>query len=320
MAIHLSPPPLASFAQDVRDGLSRTQKQLPPKYFYDDLGSALFDAICQLPWYRITRAEMQLLQAHAPEIMTAVDDDSIVVELGTGSGEKLAVLARAFRARGVCPMVHLVDISTKALDDAADRLAELNVPVIAHHAVYEQGLVAALDGRASDGPAMVLFLGSNIGNFEPEAATSLLRDIRASLRPGDGLLLGADLVKPVHDLLVAYDDPLGVTAAFNRNLLVRMNRELDADFDLGAFDHRARWNVDARSIEMHLVSRRTQRVNIPAARLTIDFAAGESIWTESSFKFDEPRLGALGRAAGFDVAAQWIDRDARYALTRFLAI
>jgi uncharacterized SAM-dependent methyltransferase len=148
----------------------------------------------------------------------------------------------------------------------------------------------------------------------------MLEQIRASLQPGDLLLLGADLVKPVHELLTAYDDPLGVTAAFNRNVLVRINRELDADFDLATFDHRARWNVDARSIEMHLVSRRAQRVTIPGAGTKVNFTAGESIWTESSFKFDLQRLEAMGQAAGFEIADQWLDPVARYALTQFIAV
>lgn len=319
MATPLTAPALSTFALDVRDGLSRRQKQLPPKYFYDDLGSALFDAICQLPWYRITRAEMALLAAHAPAITRDLDDDGLLVELGSGSGEKLAVVAAGLQARRVSPMVHLVDISSKALDDASDRLAKADVQVVAHHAVYEDGLRAALAGRASGGRAMVLFLGSNIGNFDPSAAAAMLQQIRASLQPGDLLLLGADLVKPVHELLTAYDDPLGVTAAFNRNLLVRINRELDADFDLATFDHRARWNVDARSIEMHLVSRRAQRVTIRGAGMKVDFTAGESIWTESSFKFDPQRLESIGRAAGFAIVEQWLDPVARYALTQFVA-
>jgi L-histidine N-alpha-methyltransferase len=318
MATPLTAPALSTFAQEVRDGLSKKQKQLPPKYFYDALGSALFDAICQLPWYRITRAELGLLETHAAAITGPVETDSLVVELGSGSGEKLALFARGFSTRRISPLVHIVDISAKALDDASDRLAKVGVPVITHNAVYEDGLTAALDARDSHGRAMVLFLGSNIGNFDPEAAGVMLARIRGALRSGDALLLGADLVKPVHDLLVAYDDPLGVTAAFNRNLLVRMNGELGADFDLGTFDHRSRWNVDARSIEMHLVSRRAQRVTIPGAGLKIEFAAGESIWTESSFKYDPARLDAMARAAGFALDAQWIDPDARYALSRFI--
>lgn len=319
MATPLTAPALSTFAQDVRDGLTRPQKQLPPKYFYDALGSALFDAICQLPWYRITRAELALLTTHAAAITRHLDDDSTVIELGSGSGEKLAVVAAGFRARDIAPLVHIVDISPKALDDAADRLAKVGVPVVPHHAVYEDGLAAALEARDARGRAMVLFLGSNIGNFEPAAAHALLSRIRQGLRPGDALLLGADLVKPAHELVIAYDDPLGITAAFNRNLLVRMNRELEADFDLGAFDHCARWNVEARSIEMHLVSRHPQHVHIPGAGLTVEFQTGESIWTESSFKFDLPRLASLGRRAGFELAEQWIDDDAGYALTRFVA-
>ncbi len=319
MATPLTAPALSTFAQDVRNGLAKPQKQLPPKYFYDALGSALFDAICQLPWYRITRAELALLATHAAAITRSLDDDSTVVELGSGSGEKLAVIAGGFRARDVAPMVHIVDISEKALADATDRLAKLNIPLMTHHAVYEDGLRAALTSRGPESRAMVLFLGSNIGNFDPEAAHTLLSRIRGALRPGDGLLLGADLVKPVDELLIAYDDPLGVTAAFNRNLLVRMNRELEADFDPGAFEHQARWNADARAVEMHLVSRRAQRVRIAAA-ITVAFTAGETIWTESSFKFDLPRLDAMAHAAGFSIARQWIDHAARYSVSQFVVL
>ena len=319
MATPLTAPALATFAQDVRDGLTRPQKQLPPKYFYDALGSALFDAICQLPWYRITRAELALLASHAAAITRHLDEDSTVIELGSGSGEKLAVIAGGFRARDIAPMVHIVDISAKALDDAADRLAKVDVALMTHHAVYEDGLRAALASRGPRGRAMVLFLGSNIGNFDPPAAAAMLARVRESLRPGDALLLGADLVKPVHDLLVAYDDPLGVTAAFNRNLLVRINAELAADFDLDAFTHRATWNAADSRIEMHLVSTRAQRVRIPAADLTVAFAPGEHIWTESSYKYEPDRVTAMAAAARFERRAQWIEQEARFALTLFRA-
>ena len=320
MATPLTAPALSTFANDVGEGLARAQKQLPPKYFYDALGSALFEAICELPWYRITRAELGLLEAHGSAITASLDDSSILVELGSGNGEKLALLTRGFRTRRLAAMVHIVDISAKALEAATDRLAKMGVPVVPHHAVYEDGLAAALDVRRGRGRALVLLLGSNIGNFDPAAAHTLLSRIRQGLRPGDGLLLGADLVKPVDELLVAYDDPLGVTAAFNRNLLVRINRELEADFDLGAFDHRVRWNADAKAVEMHLVSRRAQRVRIAAAGITVAFTAAETIWTESSFKFDLPRLEAMARAAGFAGAGQWVDAEARYALSQFVVL
>jgi L-histidine N-alpha-methyltransferase len=162
---------------------------------------------------------------------------------------------------------------------------------------------------------LVLFLGSNIGNFHHTAAAAFLRDVRANLRPGDGFLLGADLVKPEADLLLAYGDPIGVTAAFNKNLLARINRELGGDFDLDAFDHAPRWNPEASRVESHLLSRRDQRVHVPAAGLTIALAAGESIWTESSYKYEPEGLVAMGHAAGFACAGQWIEPDARFALT-----
>ena len=166
---------------------------------------------------------------------------------------------------------------------------------------------------------LVLFLGSNIGNFDPPAAREFLAEIRRSLRPGDWLLLGADLVKPERELLLAYDDPLGVTAAFNKNLLARMNTELLADFDLGAFAHRAVWNAMERRVEMHLVSRRAQTVRIPRAGCEVAFAEGEPIWTESSYKYDADEIAEVVGAAGFGCHARWIEPEARFALTLFTA-
>ena len=190
--------------------------------------------------------------------------------------------------------------------------------MVGHRATYEDGLRRAAADR---GPCqmLVLFLGSNIGNFDPPAAHDFLSQIRASLRPGDGLLLGADLVKPEDELVLAYDDPLGVTAAFNKNLLVRMNRELLADFDLSAFDHRAVWNSAESRVEMHLVSRRAQRVRIPRADCAIDFSAGEFIWTENSYKYRPEEIVEKAARAGFRCEQQWIESDARFALTLFVA-
>ncbi|HVL66883.1 MAG TPA: L-histidine N(alpha)-methyltransferase [Vicinamibacterales bacterium] len=304
--------PARAFAADVRRGLTCTPKQLPPRYFYDPLGSTLFEAICRLPWYRITRAECALLARIVGGLAGAAAGGT-VVELGCGNGEKLALLADALRQRGAFPEMHLVDVSSQAIDKSRDRLERLGFPVVAHHATYEQGLRRA---RASGaGPALVLFLGSNVGNFDPPEALAFLREIRSTLRDGDGLLLGADLTKPERDLLLAYDDPLGVTAAFNRNLLVRINRELGADFELDAFFHRALWNSAERRVEMHLVSTRAQDVRIPAAGLVVRFEAGEHMWTESSYKYEPEQVGAMVAAAGFDLERQWIDDEARFALT-----
>jgi uncharacterized SAM-dependent methyltransferase len=206
--------------------------------------------------------------------------------------------------RGVT--VHLVDVSHAALGRAAGALAALpSVAVVPHHATYEAGLAAV--GRSSGGPgrALVVFLGSNIGNFDPPGTDALLRSVRAAIGRGDALLLGTDLVKPESELLLAYDDPLGVTAAFNLNLLVRVNRELDGDFDVTQFSHRAVWNASESRVEMHLVSRLHQRVQVRGSGLDITFDAGESIWTESSYKYRIDRLAPMLGRAGFQVAGQW---------------
>lgn len=313
---------LTQFAADVARDLQRSPKQLQSQYLYDALGSSLFDAICRLPWYRITRAEAGLLERHAPEIAARLLHrcalDPAVIELGVGSGEKLAMVLGALPVMPV--RAHLVDISPAALDATAARLSALSHVAVSCHAVtYEQGLAAAAEDRAA-GRTLVLFLGSNIGNFEASVAGDLVAAMRRALAPGDLLLLGADLVKPAADLVLAYDDPLGVTAAFNRNLLVRLNRELGADFDLSAFDHRAVWNGGDHRVEMHLVCRWPQQVHIPAAGLRVGFAAGESIWTESSYKYSEDAIAELGVAGGFVVASQWIDQEARFALTLFEAM
>src|SRR3954447_9957451 len=268
----------AEFAADVRRDLALAPKQLQSKYLYDALGSSLFEAICRLPWYRITRAENRLLKAHAADIVHALGrgDPSMIVELGCGSGEKLAVLAEALQATGGSARVHLIDISSQALEQTEQRLTGLHhFSVVGHQSTYEVGLRRAAAARTSQGPMLVLLLGSNIGNFDAPAALDFLRRIRLALRPGDLLLLGADLVKPERDLQLAYADPLGVTAAFNKNLLVRINHELGGNFDVSAFDHLAVWNPAEQRIEMHLVSRTAQSVTIDAAHMTVHFEPGE---------------------------------------------
>jgi len=322
----------AQFAADVRFYLTQTPRQLPSRYLYDALGSALFDAICRLPWYGVTRAETAMLRRDGAAILTALVPLARIVELGSGSGEKLGVLLTARRA-GAAPLdVHLVDVSRAALDTAARAITMFGgVEVIAHQAPYEAGLEDAMrvrpDGHnardrgaplhhpARAGRTLCLFLGSNIGNFDPPAADELLRHIATSLRPGDAFLLGADLVKPEPDLLRAYDDPLGVTAAFNRNLLVRINRELGGDFDIGSFRHRAIWNAQASRVEMHLVSGRPQRVSVPAAGIEITLRPGEMIWTESSYKYRAAEVVGMLERCGFRRRAQWVDDHARFAVT-----
>ena len=309
-------PPLAAFAGDVRAGLLAQPKRLPARWFYDALGSALFEAICRLPWYRITRSESALLARHCASLVDAAGEDASFVELGGGSGEKLAILIEAAVARGYRPAVHLIDVSSRALALAAATLARFaDVRVTTREATYEAGLSAT--EAPAQGRQLVLFLGSNIGNFDPEEALGLLRQIAAALRSGDLVLLGADLVKPERDLLLGYDDPLGVTAAFNKNVLLRINTELGAEIDLASFAHDARWNGAASRVEMHLVSGRRQVIEIPRARCRITFERGESIWTESSYKFEPRGLEQLGARAGLTVQEQWVDGAAGFALTLF---
>ena len=318
----------AEFAADVARDLHLSPKQLQSKYLYDPLGSSLFEAICRLPWYRITRAEYRLLEAHGSDIVERAAfagrraaTAPTIVELGCGSGEKIVLLAEALQARGASARVHLIDISSQALEQTEQRLTRLrHVSVVGHQSTYEEGLRRAAAARDEGSPVLVLFLGSNIGNFDTPAAAAFLQRIRTALEPGDFMLLGADLVKPERELILAYDDPLGVTAAFNKNLLVRINRELDGRFDLSAFAHRAHWNADEHRIEMHLVSTRAQNVPIPGAGVEVAFDRGERIWTESSYKYTEDSIADLGLRTGFAVTTQWIDPEAGFALTLFEAI
>jgi L-histidine N-alpha-methyltransferase len=312
----------AEFAREVRRDLALVPKQLQSKYLYDALGSSLFEAICRLPWYRITRAEHRLLVAHAAEIVAELGaNQSTIVELGCGSGEKLAVLAEALQRSGGSARVHLIDISSQALEQTEQRLTRLqHVSVVGHQSTYEVGLRHATEARVGAGPMVVLLLGSNIGNFDTPAALAFLRRIRRVLRPGDLLLLGADLVKPIPDLQLAYDDPLGVTAAFNKNLLVRINQELGGTFNLAAFDHRAAWNRDEQRIEMHLVSRVAQTATIAAAETSVAFLPGEHIWTESSYKYEPDQIERMGMEAGFALRDQWIEEDARFALSLMIGV
>jgi L-histidine N-alpha-methyltransferase len=253
--------------------------------------------------------------AHGADVFAGFAQPLTITELGCGNGEKLEIVLEC--AQPLCRHVHLIDISADALELARARLARRGPIVTTCRGTYEDGLARLESVRRDGEPLLVLFLGSNIGNFDPAAAHELLAAIRAALRPGDGLLLGSDLVKPARDLILAYDDPLGVTAAFNLNVLRRLNEELQGDFDLAGFAHEARWNAEARRVEMHLVSRRAQRVSIAGAGLTIAFAPGETIWTESSYKYDPAEIVRDGQTLGFSNIRQWMDEEARFALTCF---
>ena len=305
---------IRQFADDIAYYLALSPRQLPSKYFYDALGSALFEAICELPWYRITRAEQRLIERHRRKLIERVQP-STLVELGPGSGAKLATILDASPSwRHVS--VHLVDVSAAALAAAARTLSDGGrVDVFTHQAPYESGLAAVRRSGPANGRTLTLFLGSNIGNFDPPGAHALLQSIRGGLAPGDALLVGADLVKEERKLLLAYDDPLGVTAAFNRNLLVRINREIGGDFDVAAFAHRASWNAAASRVEMHLVSTRAQRVLVSRAALEIAFQEGETVWTESSYKYEPAGVVAMLERAAFRPLEQWIDDEDRFALT-----
>ena len=306
------------FAADVAEYLQRRPRQLPSKYFYDPLGSALFEAICRLPSYRIARAESALLARHAADIVAPIGRPISIAELGCGSGDKLATLIEHSGER--FPLVRLIDISPAALTMASSRIQALGAvdSIVAQEATYDEGLLTLERERgAAPGAMLVLFLGSNIGNFDLDVGRDLLARARRSLRPGDALLLGSDLVKPEPELLLAYADPLHVTAAFNRNLLRRINDELGGNFDLDGFAHRALWNEEHQRVESHLVSRRRQTVRIAASNLKITFRGGDAIWTESSYKFQPDTIVADGIAAGFAAADQWIEPEARFALTRF---
>jgi dimethylhistidine N-methyltransferase len=313
---HATPTPAVGgrFVSEVRDFLTRRPRQLPSRYLYDELGSALFEAICRLPWYPLTRAEMRLLEAHAGDILSA--EVTSVLELGPGSGAKLRLLiASVGPGRGPLDL-HLVDVSRSALAQASEALERLeSVRIVTHPSTYEIGLGESRRARPGAGRRLALFLGSNIGNFDPPGRDAFLRTIRAALRAGDLFLLGADLRKSEQELLLAYDDPLGVTAAFNLNLLARINRELQGNFAIDGFTHRALWNEGRSRVEMHLRSRRTQRVSLRGAELEFVMEEGETIWTESSYKHEPAGIVSMLRGAGFGVRAQWIDPVDRFALT-----
>jgi dimethylhistidine N-methyltransferase len=311
------------FAVDVRRGLTSTPKFLLPKYFYDELGSQLFEAICLLPEYYLTRAESEIFARRAGEMVGAAAEGARVTlfELGSGSALKTrrvieALLARQSRLRYVP-----VDISASALEASAHALLQEyeRLRVEAYAADYDDALPRLAGSRDDDTRALVLFLGSNVGNFDRAGARAFLRRLRGVLRAGDSLLLGADLKKDPAALEAAYDDALGVTAAFNLNLLARINRELDADFPVRSFRHVALYDAEAGRVEMHLESARAQTVNIRALDLAVKFHAGERVHTENSYKYDLAGLSALAAATGFERARTWLDAGERFSSNLFVA-
>lgn len=302
------------FACEVRSGLTMPgQKQLLSKYLYDEVGSALFEVICHLPEYGLTRADERLLRRHSDEIVDLVAGPVAVTELGSGSGRKTRWLLEAL-SRRQRTFYYPIEISRSALVMCERELRDIDsVSIVGFESEYLDGLLEVAACRKPGQSLFVLFLGSTIGNFDRPAGVKFLGEVRRILDPGDSLLLGTDLIKPAQQLIQAYDDELGVTAAFNLNLLARINRELDADFDLGQFAHVARINEDAGSIEMHLRSKRRQAVVIPAAELTVEFEENETIWTESSHKYSPEEVFEMARNAGFRCNAQWIDQQWPFA-------
>jgi L-histidine Nalpha-methyltransferase len=311
---------VSEFAADVREGLTKSgQRELPSKYLYDEVGSALFETICVLPEYGLTRADARLLQQHAGEIVGRLASPVQVAELGSGTGKKTRWILEAL-ARRQKTYYYPIEISPSALAACEKELGQIDlVSIVGYEQPYLEGLRTVAEGRGEADHLLVLFLGSTIGNFDRDAGEEFLRGVRLTLQPGDALLLGTDLEKAIVDQLLAYDDPAGVTSAFNLNLLARINRELGADFDLACFRHEARWNAVERRIEMHLRSTCRQIVEIPAAGLRVRLNENETIWTESSHKYKADEVSGMAERTGFRCDGQWIDKEWPFAQNLLIA-
>jgi L-histidine N-alpha-methyltransferase len=313
-AHHLSAAQATSFAADVREGLSKPgQRELPSIYLYDHIGTALFEVITLLPEYGLTRADERLMRRYATEILERLAPPVLVAELGSGTGKKTRWLLEALARRE--PVRYFpIDISASALYKCRQELSELGtLSIVGLETSYLDGLEQVARYRQNGETLFVLFLGSTIGNFERPAAEEFLRAIRERLAPGDGMLLGTDLEKDVTDMRLAYNDPTGVTRAFNLNLLARINRELGGNFDLAQWEHEARWSEPHRRIEMHLRCLCEQTVVIPAAEVSCTFEEGETIWTEACHKFRLKEIPAMLQRAGFTCEAQWVDGEWAFA-------
>jgi L-histidine Nalpha-methyltransferase len=307
--------PKEDFAHDVRAGLTTRPKSLPPRWFYDVIGSSLFDTICFLPEYYVTRSEVEILTNARREIVGAIGENIRLVELGSGTARKTRILLDVLT-------VHQQDLEYVPVDVDAAMLERTGAELLAAYRRMRVTAICSDFSRPSiplsllsphAGRTVVLFLGSTIGNLDPDAARAMLADLRGSLTSGDALFLGVDLRKDASILEPAYDDALGVTAAFNRNVLGRINRELGGHFPIETFRHRAFYDSDAGRVEMHLVSDRAQRVRIDALDLEIDFSDGESIHTESSYKYDTRGLQTLAAGSGFELGTSWTDSRGWFA-------
>lgn len=312
MILH-EPVPLPPYIDEVALGLTSRPKTLPCKLFYDDRGSQLFEEITRLPEYYPTRTEFEILQDSAREIVQVSGTPVSIIELGAGTATKTGALLRAFARRQLRVKYFPVDISAGALADAKDRIKDEcpNVTILPVVVDFSDGFHFL---REIPGRKLVLYLGSSIGNFEWIDAVAMLRRVREQLMPGDALLLGTDMVKPAEILVPAYDDAQGVTAQFNKNILVRLNRELGANFDVDSFRHIAEWAPSRSRMEIFLESTRPQKVMLRTPRLTVQFRAGERIHTENSHKYTLEMVERMLCVSGFNLEKTWFDRQKWFGL------
>ncbi len=325
-SLAIAPEVTSPVAREAVQGLTAEPKTLTPWLFYDESGSQLFELITALPEYYLTRTERSILAAHADEMLAQAAGDArhlTLVELGAGTATKTGILLAAAVRRQRSVIYQPVDVSETALEEARDNI-EANIPGVTVLPQVADYTVEPLKlQRPPQTRTLALYIGSSIGNFAPEDAHDVLRNLRTQLQPGDSLLLGTDLSKDEPTLLAAYNDVSGTTAAFNRNVLTRLNRELGADFRVDCFAHKAVWNVRESRIEMHLESMVTQRVHLPAnagcPATTIAFAAGETIHTENSYKFTATAISSLLLGAGFTPVKTWHDPHDLFAVTLALA-
>jgi len=312
--------PRAGLAEDVRRGLSSHPKRFLPKYFYDQLGSQLFEAICLLPEYYLTRAENEILENYADEIVSTLDGNTTLLEMGSGSASKTRLIIEALLRKQSELLFIPVDISASALDSSSRILLQSypQLRIEAYAGDYFAGLSELK--KKPRARTLALFLGSNISNFEPEEALRFLRAMREVLHEGDALLLGADLKKEKQVLEAAYNDALGVTAAFNLNVLARINRELGANFDLRNFRHLAFYNESLGRIEIYIESLRDQKVSIEALEMEVEFSEGEQIHTENSHKYDLNDIAKLATETEFVQGRTWLDQQKRFSSNLLLAV
>ena len=311
--------PLAQdgFAEEVRRGLSKSEKSLPCRFLYDEVGSALFEQICEVPEYYVTRAERSILQEHSEAILEMLPNDTALVELGSGSAEKTQLLIEAFLAKQDEVVFLPIDISRSALEASASQLLadHPSLSIVAVEGDYVRALEAI--SPRDHGPRLILWLGSSIGNLGRDEAAEFLSELRSDLSPEDRLLVGIDLRKDRETLEKAYDDSQGVTARFNLNLLDRINRELGGSFDTELFEHRATWQEEPGRVKSDLVSLQAQTVKIVGLDLVVEFDEGEAIHTEYSYKYSTDEIDSLAAEALLSRERTWLDAEGRFSVSLF---